>query len=258
MTMTLLYISSILFSENEPTITYFQPNDKYFFTDSTFSITSSNGYLEWKMNSKLNDVAYLRQNIGLLYVNGKFSSYYSDWKQNTSKLHFEKRYNIQTTAKVEAIGLHYGEFHDDGEIYSIQQMDHAAYYLSNLINSDQTIYWKDKLDQRLQKEYFRYVQNIFSHFSLEEEAYTVVLLTSLDDYIKSNFSHFTKQQTEKLVGLLWESIYKQYMVPLFLQEKNSNDFMPALLFANDGSHLYIIYQLNNEWHQYMQQLPTHS
>src|SRR5699024_8676015 len=103
-------------------MTYFPPDDRYFFQYTILDIEKQKENYQWIVKAQTNENAYLLQQTSLFYANGHFIAYYSDWEQATNELHFQKRLEIFDDSQIEAIALYHAEFHHNNDMYSIEDM----------------------------------------------------------------------------------------------------------------------------------------
>jgi len=243
-------IVATFYQQHIHSITYFESNENYFFGHATIETKIKSNQLQWKMISETNELAYIRQNIGLLFVNGKFKAFYSEWKPNRRYLSFQQSFPLPNKARIDTLGLHYGEFHDDDSIYSLQLMDGQTLYTETNEKMKQSI--DHQIDQTIQQ----YVQYILDMYSIDENLYHIVPFTELQQYFKYYNNKHSNLATEKLEGHLWESIYKQYILTLLSTKDIDEHVMPLFLFAKDNSHVYFIFTMNHKTYQFIQMIDS--
>lgn len=245
----------------QESITYFPIDPKVSFQTAYTSITllnqAKNGHytLEWQLASTLDRKAYLRQDIGLLFSNGKLIDKSGYWKENTKYLKQEKKITNEGSSFFQAITFHHAELHEnDNQIFSAQTMSADQLYVIDTpfspLNSFRTPMsqdekdWKEGLDQKtnklLQNSWNKGIQN----FSVNLSQYRTIPLTKF--YFKSNDSipGFSAEESKRVVGNLWEGLYKNY----FLGIKKANgttetpigSTIPLILLAKDKTHLLVL------------------
>ncbi|MCL6574324.1 MAG: hypothetical protein K6T88_22040, partial [Bacillus sp. (in: Bacteria)] len=228
------FAAALLYTLHEPkvqeSITFFPIDPKVAFK----SIESSLNFLDnksliWKVDSTLDRKAYLRQDLGLLFSNGRLIGELGDWKQNSASIFQEKRMASGKSAYYQAITYHHAELHEkNGQIYSSQALstDHL-YVINESINTvysfqtpktKEQIQWKQHLDEQTERM-LQYCWNSgLRHFSIHLSDYQAFPLNLFTQRVKNGLAGFTREETEKIVGQLWEGLYKNY----FLGIKNAD------------------------------------
>jgi len=212
--------------------------------------------IEWETTSNLNKRAYLRQNMSLLYANGKLVSKMGEWKQNTMELSEKKTVVEKESKKFEAISFHYAEIHDkDEHIFSSQkitkdflyvvnsQYDHQAKAFRNAETDDEQA-WEKLLDSQT-KEYLHYYFNqSIKKNQLSLKQYPLrLLLTDFEKFNEEPLKGFTQKQTAKIIGQLMEGLYKNYFLGIRTINGNIVDpigsTIPIILIGKD--HLLVAF-----------------
>jgi len=212
--------------------------------------------IEWETTSNLNKRAYLRQNMSLLYANGKLVSKMGEWKQNTMELSEKKTVVEKESKKFEAISFHYAEIHDkDEHIFSSQkitkdflyvvnsQYDHQAKAFRNAETEDEQA-WEKLLDSQT-KEYLHYYFNqSIKKNQLALKQYPLrLLLTDFEKFNEEPLKGFTQKQTAKIIGQLMEGLYKNYFLGIRTINGNIVDpigsTIPIILIGKD--HLLVAF-----------------
>ena len=212
--------------------------------------------IEWETTSNLNKRAYLRQNMSLLYANGKLVSKMGEWKQNTMELSEKKTVVEKESKKFEAISFHYAEIHDkDEHIFSSQkitkdflyvvnsQYDHQAKAFRNAETDDEQA-WEKLLDSQT-KEYLHYYFNqSIKKNQLSLKQYPLrLLLTDFEKFNEEPLKGFTQKQTARIIGQLMEGLYKNYFLGIRTINGNIVDpigsTIPIILIGKD--HLLVAF-----------------
>ncbi|AIE60731.1 hypothetical protein [Bacillus methanolicus] len=209
----------------------------------------------WKIESTLERKAYLRQDIGFLFANGRLKGKMGKWKQNTASLTQEQIIHGKDSCHLEAISFHHAEIHYNNEqIFSAQTMsaDHLYVIYSSFrpLQSFRTpgtkeeTEWKTTIDKITNQELESSWTNATDHFSIKRDQYISIPLTALIDYNYRPLPGFTKHETERILGNLWEGLYKNYF--LGIKKRNGtvvdseNSIVPLIFLAKNKSHLIII------------------
>ena len=235
----------------EKTITYFPLNEENNFKEAATSLNVSQvtNTVHWHVKSISDQVAYLRQDIALLYLNGHLKGVLNKWEQEAQSItQAETITSNEETAYFQAISLHHGEFHDENEITSIQQMSTAEAYLHKNKAKKNNYQTKQEINSQLQA----FWKNLMNEYNLDEEDYSSYPLTEIKDLSHDLSMAFSSNISEPVIGRLWEGLYRNYI--LEAAHANANDMMPLILLAKDYSHLTILYTINGENNQLIQRL----
>jgi len=264
--------------KTEESFTYFPTDQKASFHTADTSLTligeAANGYtIKWEVSSVLDRKAYLRQDISLLYVNGLLKEKIGqDWKQEEDKIHLDKKIQQDDSANFKAISFHHAELHRNGRITSTQKITHDDLYV--LHSTDAPLHsfhqpigkedkeWKFVIDQIIQNRLKLALQKAEGKFNINHDQYTVIPLTDMYQFEASTLPGFNEQETKKILGRLWEGIYKNYFLGIKGMDGTTIDpvgsTIPLILIANDQSHLFVISELKNgEAMILRQQIPAH-
>jgi len=213
--------------------------------------------IEWDVNSFTDKVIFLRQDLSLLFSDGKLIDTLSEWEDQSQKLAQFKKVNGEDSSHYEAISLHYGEIHlEDNQIRSTQQMtsDHlyvidseftSAFSFKNA-QTEEEHEWKDILD-KVKAQHLEYSWNhLIDHYQINKNEYEAIPLTELARYNTEPLLGLSKSKTQEVIGSLWEGLYKNYFLGLKTKEgkviEPIGSAMPLLLFAKDYSHVLVLIQ----------------
>ena len=266
LTLSLLILIAIfyIFQQKQiakESITYFPIDPTVTFPKATTSLTYSKQRFDeysilWETNSSINKRAYLRQDMSLLYANGKLISLMGEWKQNTLELSEKKTVVERESNLLQAISFHYAEIHDGTErIFSSQKISADNLYVINSkfentpisfhtpINPDEEKWAKTLDKQTLDYVTYSYHQ-VLKKFHISPENYhTKRLLTDLLPYNNQALPRFSKEQSAKIIGQLTEGLYKNYFLGIMKESGTIVDpigsSIPVLLI-NDN-HLLILF-----------------
>ncbi|PGT77673.1 MULTISPECIES: hypothetical protein [Bacillaceae] len=213
--------------------------------------------IEWDVTSFTDKVIFLRQDLSLLFSDGKLIDTLSEWEDQSQKLAQFKKVNGEDSSHYEAISLHYGEIHlEDDQIRSTQQMtsDHLYVIDSEFTNAfsfknaqtEEELEWKDILD-KVKAQHLEYSWNhLINHYQINKNEYEAIPLTELARYNTEPLLGLSKAKTQEVIGSLWEGLYKNYFLGLKTKEgkviEPIGSAMPLLLFAKDYSHILVLIQ----------------
>ena len=259
--LVLFLMSSVLLSKftsppAQESITFFPINPQVKFKSEKTSLKlAENKAVIWRIESSLDQKAYLRQDAGFLYVNGRLTGKLGDWKQNTDRIIQERDIPVSQDALFQAISFHHAELHEkDGQIYSAQAISGDQLYVgkenSHTFTSFRTAksstekQLKQKLNEQTQRM-LRYSWNkAIRHFSIPLEKYQAYPLNEFNQKTKDQLPNFTKEASAKVIGQLWEGLYKNYFLGIKKQDGTAIDPIgspiPLILVSADQTHLLVV------------------
>lgn len=247
--------------EVQESITYFPIDPKVTYRSVKTSLTLvDNNALIWRFHSTLERKAYLRQDVGFLYSNGRLLSELGAWKQNTARIFQEKRVISGQSAYFQAITFHHAELHEKkGQIHSAQALSTDQLYVitesSNNAISFQTpktkeqSKWKQQLDERTEQMLHYSWNTGVRHYSIHLSDYQAFPLNLFTKRVNNGLPGFTKEETERIVGQLWEGLYKNYFLGIKMADGTSvnpiGSTLPLILLANNKTHLLVLTETAN-------------
>lgn len=248
-----------------PAITYFPPAEEFNFDKASTNLTLHEDGKEiiWTSNSKSNDTLYLRQDISLLYMNGIFKGVQSKWERQVDKIHLKKIFPYKNEGYMQSISFHHGEVHSsDKQINSIQTM---SAYQAILSSNDHEIQLEHIPNNQFSPSLLsipnhQYLlttwRSILDEYQTDPKAYDIIPFIELVNYNESPLPNMTMEQTNQIIGQLWEGLYKNYVIPL-TKEKNATtkDVMPLILFSKDGTHLVVLFEIDGKKEKLYQAYP---
>ncbi|PAV29064.1 hypothetical protein CIL05_13905 [Virgibacillus profundi] len=261
----------ILGINTAPAITYF-PDDE----DSSFTSANSNlelflpkgndSYqLAWTTDSRSDKEMYLRQDASLLFDNGRLRGVRSKWVQDTDHIQIEEKLVSEDSSFFQVISFHHGEIHYPNEqIKSIRQMSADHLYVIDSPNTSLDAFktpenefeseWKNLLNRTTKQQLLYHWNRLFTYFDISGESYLSVPLTSLHKYNNEPLPTMTRDETNKIMGQLWEGLYKNYIIPAVNTENNQlQSYIPIILFDKQNQHLLVLFELNAKKYKLIQQ-----
>lgn len=249
---------------DETVVKYFPLDDTKQLEQSSTSLTllsesDKDEYdIQWKTNSTLAEPIYLRQDISLLYENGHLRGILSKWKESGQNVALELNVHGEDSGHYQAVTYHHGEVHyPDDKIKSIQDMSQAELYVVDSPmtplesfqkpeNNTQSE-WKKTLDHATNQQLLYEWNQLINHFQIPKNDYESIPLTSLPDYISKPFPQLNQQQTQQVIGQLWEGLYKNYVLDFAVESQKSSDqtfksYIPLILADKEGTHLLVLYE----------------
>lgn len=249
------------------TITFFPIDETTQFLDAKTVIgpiktSEKNGAIPVSTFSRLDQPAYLRQDITLAYANGRLIGKFGKWQENTDSIQNEEKFQINKTQVFHVLTLHHAELHhNDQAITSVQNMtDDQVYIVQSNVPSllsfktpstEEEISLKEGLDNAEKTVITNSLNNAAKKNKINLEQYYIIPLIDLPKYKNKPFPSFSQKQTNEVIGRLWEGLYKNY----FLGIKKSDGkivspigtTIPVILLSKDETHLYVVFETaNNE------------
>ncbi|MBY7143373.1 hypothetical protein KFZ56_09990 [Virgibacillus sp. NKC19-3] len=262
--ITLFGIVYFVKMNTSPAITYFPIDEKTPFTHANTSLELSTAKgndsyeIDWTSNSRSGKEMYLRQDASLLFDNGRLRGVHSKWMQDTESIYLEEALLSEDSSYFQAISFHHGEVHyPNDEIKSIHQMSNDHLYVIDSPATPLEAFhspknkaqneWKELLDRTTKQQLLHHWHQLFTHFNISSESYLAVPLTNLYHYNNQPLPSMTQEQTNKVIGQLWEGVYKNYIIPAANTENNKlESFVPIVLFDKDNDHLLVLFELNGK------------
>ncbi|MFC4558812.1 hypothetical protein ACFO3D_11380 [Virgibacillus kekensis] len=257
-----------------PAITYF-PTDKQ--TSFEYANTNLDMLSEktvdtyevlWNISSKSDRTLYLRQDASLLFVNGVLRGIRSKWEEDTAGIEIKEKLSGEDSSYFQSISYHHGEVHyPDDRIKSIHTMTYDQLYVIDSPNTplesfkvpkdDYETQWSTLLIHTTHQQLLYSWKQLINHFQINNESYLAVPLTRLYKYNHEPLPSFTQDQTNQIIGQLWEGLYKNYILTAKNIEEGEqlNSYIPIILFDKQNKHLIVLYELNGEKHRLIQQYP---
>lgn len=258
-----IYWLSLNKEEAVETITFFPIDQKAFYLDAktTIETPQTKGKqisLPVSTYSRLNESAYLRQDITLLFANGRLIATLGMWKKNTDQLELVEDVKLQNNQLLRALSYHHSELHRNNEnitssqafsedfLYIISPQTNGGVVAFRQPENDLEYNWKEKLDDEEEKLLKSTVDKATDKFNINLDHYYTIPLTKISTYLNRPLPGFSKKQTDEIIGKLWEGIYKNYFLGI---RKNDGDIItpigstiPIILLAKDRSHLYVVFE----------------
>jgi hypothetical protein len=250
-------------NSTEETITFFPLNEAVKYKSASTSLNlekdkeNNKHIVDWKVQSTLEQEAYLRQDMGLLFVNGLLKGKLAKWDQETAALEQQDYVSSGESAKYDAITFHYSELHGDGDrITSVQRMSDDLLYVIDspfsplqsfsVAKSNQEKEWKKVLDQSVRNRLNKSLQTSEKNYGFRAGDYIVVPLDTIRQYEDQPLRGFTQKETANIIGKLWEGLYKNYYLGIKKSDGTVVDpidsTMPLILVSKDKSHLLVVTQ----------------
>ncbi|OEH92923.1 hypothetical protein BFG57_14590 [Bacillus solimangrovi] len=222
--------------------------------------------IDWKVSSKSNRNVYLRQDISLLFSDGKLIATLGKWKENTNILSQEKKIKGEDSSHLSALSLHHAEAHYPDDIIKGQQlMSYAQLYiidsplqpLESFSTASTTAEkeWKETLDRATAQALKYSWTRLIDTYNIPVKQYKLIPLTSLHQYTDKPLPNKTVAESQRILGQLWEGLYKNYY--LGIKKENGTTINPIgstipLILFNDTHLIVLIEDINGDPNQLIQ------
>lgn len=259
--MSLLLVGLIQKQQVEDSIIYFPLNESVTFLDAETSLLNpvTKGKREYdiilKSYSRLDQEAYLRQDISFLFVNGRLFGKMGKWENKTDVIENEEKFSLKNNHLLQAISYHHGELHENDNITSTQRMSKDGLYVVHsalgLIffhkpQTEEETGFKDILDKKVQEVIQYNLKMAEEQFNINLENYHVFPIIELPELEKKGLPSFSKEKSAEILGKLWEGLYKNYFVAIKKGNGESvspiASTMPIIFLSKSKDHLYVIFE----------------
>lgn len=219
--------------------------------DDSYGIT-------WTSASTSDKHMYLRQDASLLFDNGRLRGVHSEWVQDTAEIQIKENVIGKGNSFFQVITFHHGEIHvPENQIKSIHHMSHANLYVIDSSEApleafvspekDYQTRWKNLLDKTAKKQLLFHWNKLFTSYNIDKDSYLAVPLTNLYKYNNEPLPSMSQEQTNQIMGQLWEGLYKNYIIPVASTKKNEGvNYIPIILFDKKQQHLLVLFELNGK------------
>lgn len=245
------------------TITFFPIDEsvQYRMANTTLTLLNkkqnNQHQVDWKLSSTLDRKAYLRQDLGLLFVNGVLEGKTAKWEENTANLTQEHILSKGESARYDAITFHYSELHGPNDIItSAQRMSEDMLYVIDsrfsplrsfrAPKNNQEREWKQVLDKSTDNRINKTLAKAAKTFQIDTNSYIMIPLNELRKYEDQPFPGFNQGETAVILGRLWEGLYKNYYLGIKKSDGAAVDpldsTMPLILVSKDKSHVLVVTQ----------------
>ncbi|MGG3913428.1 hypothetical protein [Rossellomorea vietnamensis] len=211
--------------------------------------------VNWKVSSKLDTPAYLRQDVGFLFMNGRLKGLMNEWEQDTDQIVEESIIKGKDSSILQAVSFHYSEIHEsDTEFTSAQKMSEDTLYVIDSNFSPLNAFrqpgngvekeWKNILDKVTSQQLEYLWEKAITSLGIPAEEYTPIPLTSLPMYDGRPLEGYTRQEWDRLIGNLWEGLYKNYYLGIKKEDgsivESIDSAIPLLLVKKDKKEVLVL------------------
>ena len=262
----------------QSTLQFFPFNEKAKFSEANTSLTlkepdkTKDKYeVTLSVNSILDQSAYLRQDMSLLFQNGRLIDLLRGWKKDETTMNQTLTVEGHESSLFEAVTIHYGEIHeDDSPTSTFKTTDASLYVISSRfgpIKSFQAPETEEQKDwaftlrsvatSRLTKVLDRYIDKT----QIDLSHYTVLPITELAAKKQALLSEYSDREQLAIIEKLWESLYSIYVTGIKKQDGTIVDpidsTIPLILREKQSNRLILLIQdKTGNLHEFYQQLPS--
>ncbi|MFC4404214.1 hypothetical protein [Gracilibacillus xinjiangensis] len=241
---------------------YFPIDEEIQFTEASTDLSllqqvSNDEYqIRWIISSKMPEPVYLRQDISLLYMDGNLKGIKGLWKEEERDIHLQLDFEESDSSHFQAISYHHGEVHYPNDIIkSVQSMSHDNLYVIDSPYSPLEAFqegttdlqknWQETLDHATNQQLqFRWKEWIDAQ-QIDTNGYDLIPLTSLYIYTKQPIDGLSQEETDRVIGQLWEGLYREYILPVSNIKKTSHQIIPIILIDKTRDHLIVLFNDEN-------------
>lgn len=260
--LLLLLLFIILNDGTEEAITYFPPDPSIQFSEAKTELkvgqaTGADQYkMHWKTASCLEEEVYLRQDVTLLYMDGQLKALRGLWKEHEKDISLDMTFEESDSSLFKAITFHHGEIHyPNEEIKSIQKITSDFLYVVDSPHtplmsfrdpaSQEQKEWKETIDHATSQQLHYVWKEWIDKKGIDTDRYDLYRLTDLDQFEQQPIDGLTPETSDRVIGQLWEGLYKNYILPL-ANDENHHTVMPLILIDKQRSHLMVLFSKDND------------
>ena len=116
--------------------------------------------------------------------------------------------------------------------------------------------WKELLDRSSKQQLLFHWHQLLKHYKIDNEDYMMFPLLDLHKYNDRPLDGFSQEETDNIVGRLWEGIYKNYIIPVSeLDAGHPNSYVPLILIDKEKKSLLMLFELNGKKERLIQKIP---
>jgi hypothetical protein len=213
--------------------------------------------LDWRVTSVLNQPAYLRQDVSLLFEDGYLKDTLSLWRESTDTINMEKDVQSDDSGHYRVVTFHHAELHYPNDVIkSAQKLSFDQLYvidspLSPLHAFREPSTEEEKESKRILDYILKQQQDydwdaLFEYYNLPKDEYTRIALTDLGQYEEEPLPGLTKEKTAQFLGGLWEGLYKNYVLGITKHDGTSvspiGSTVPVILVPTSADHFFVLFR----------------
>ncbi|WP_227934986.1 hypothetical protein [Alkalihalobacillus deserti] len=216
--------------------------------------------LDWTVTSVLNQDAYLRQDVSLLFEDGYLKDTLSTWKENTSTIQMEKDIKSDDSGNYRVVTFHHAELHyPNDEIKSAQKLSFdQLYVIDSPLSPLHAFRIPETEEEKESKRILDYIikqqqdydwDSLFDYYNLPKDGYLRIALTDLVLYEEKPLPGLTQEKTAQFLGGLWEGLYKHYVLGITKQDGTTvspvGSTVPVILVPKSADHFFVLFRTSD-------------
>ncbi|MDX8045988.1 hypothetical protein SH601_08300 [Gracilibacillus sp. S3-1-1] len=259
--MVVLLLLVLTKKTTEEAITYFPPDSSITFAEANtdielFDMDNNKYFVNWIANSSLEEEIFLRQDVSLIYMDGYLKGIKGLWKESAKEIILDASFEEDESHFYQAISFHHGENHyENDDIRSIQQMSTDNLYIMNSPqkgflsfeqpSSPTQLKWKEKHDALMEQQKQLVWNDWINDANIEVERYEMYPLIDIIQFQDKPLNDLTQEETNRIIGQLWEGLYRNYIIPIADGLITDKQFMPLILIDKQNDHLIVLFNEDN-------------
>ncbi|HEX6922338.1 MAG TPA: hypothetical protein VF149_00825 [Bacillales bacterium] len=211
--------------------------------------------IKWRLASKLDRSAYWRQDLSLLYEDGRLIEKLSKSGENTRRLEQSKKINREDNGHFQAISVHHAEIHyPNGKVTTQQKMSYDQLYVTasplgpmeafEIPRTEEEKEWQKIMNHATKQQLHYAWKDLLKQYHIRSKRFYHFSLPYLHVYNRNKLPGMTEQQTEKAIGKLWEKLYKHYFHGIKTEGGEVvnpiGSTVPLVLLNKDGSRFVVL------------------
>ncbi|MEJ8776530.1 hypothetical protein [Pseudogracilibacillus sp. ICA-222130] len=238
-----IFILFFIYEHNTmETITYFPEDPHVTMTEASSVIQLHNNNLLIQVQSKTNTPVRLRQDVFIVFIHMYVKGIGNIWKENIDELKMEQSVLLTKNSPIDVLSYHYGEVVRDEAFTSIGKMS----YQSSFFNGDTLQNRTTFADEQTKMKYMYKMNSILQRLQIDPNLYHTFPLIDLPLYEQTPFPNMNQNDTDIIIGHLWEGLYKNYIIPMTEMKNIEKSLMPLILIDKNKEHLLVVYTINGK------------
>ena len=235
-------------------ITYFPIHPELTIREAKTEILTGKGQkILLRSYSHMDTPVFLRQDITMLFANGKLVAKMGKWQQNVKSLAQSQKVTVKDNTKLHALSFHHAEIHENSAIRSTQQITDEIRYLigtdsaefitfKNPVIAEERL-WKEMLDKKEERVISSAIDTIAATYSLDLNHFDLIPLFDLAKFMHEPLPSFSMRETKIIIGQLIEGLYKNFFLGIKKEDGSTvspiNSTVPIIFLAKNREFLYV-------------------
>jgi|GEM_PF-357191 len=208
--------------------------------------------------SETNEPTFVRQDVTLLFSNGFLVEKNYAWGEKVALVEQNIEIEGSGSTRYDTITFHHAEIHHEAskEITSQFAMSSDQVYILKSAFSNSNLFreaitntqkqWQRILDQAITEQWQLQKQHLIQFYKIDPTKYHVIPFTELDHFNNFSFQGFTREETKRIVGAIWEAVYKYYILgngkegePMI---ETIGSTVPTIFVSKNKDHLLFLFR----------------